>query len=430
MKADWLGVREALARVVSGVPILEAEKVPLADARGRILAEDIVAPIDVPRWTNSAMDGFAVRAADIAGASSDNPIELPVFDDIPAGRIPEMPLPPGATARVMTGAQVPEGADSVVRIEHTDGGINIGGAGARVRIFDTQDAGKNLRFAGEDVGRGDVALPRGMVLSSAAIGLAASLGQSSLSVIRRPEVALLTSGDELVEVDRFEEVLAGGKIVSSNSYTLAAQLEEAGCRVRYLGIADDSEAAICRSLEEAAGCDAVITSAGISVGVHDHVKSALRKLDTRVAFWRVRMRPGSPFAFGHIDGLGGIPWFGLPGNPVSSMVTFELFARPALLRMSGFQAVYPRPVPARLLEDVGTQPGLTLFPRVRLTPLENGFWGATTTGAQGSGVLSSLAHADGLLVITEDRTSAQKDDVFPVIPLTPSTRLLIDRPGF
>ena len=315
----------------------------------------------------------------------------------------------------MTGAPVPEGADGVVRVEHTDGGSNIGTAEAAVTVTSDVDAGRNLRRAGEDLRAGGVALKAGTILSPAGVGVAASLGFADLAVMRRPEVALLTSGDELVEVEEFERVQAGERIASSNSYTLAAQLEEIGWRVRYLGIAADTPDALRDALERARGCDALITSAGISVGEHDHVKGVLSDLGTKVAFWRVRMRPGSPFAFGSVAGLDGIPWFGLPGNPVSTMVTFEVFARPALLKMGGYRRIYRRTVTAILEEDFNAPAGLTQFVRVRLRE-EDGIWRASLTGAQGSGILSSLADADGLMVVPAAQEGARAGASLRVLP--------------
>jgi molybdopterin molybdotransferase len=426
MKADWLPLAEARDLVVSSMAVLPGEESPLRAAAGRVLTEDLRSPIDLPMWTNSAMDGFAVHAKDIAGASAERPVELRVVESIAAGGFPRGSLHRGCAARVMTGAPVPEGADSVVRVEQTDGG---GGPGSdSVRIFSDQDAGRHLRRRGEELTRGAVALPKGSVMTPGAIGVAASIGFVSVPVVRRPLVAVLTSGDELVEVEEFEQVLEGRKIVSSNTHTLAAQLAETGCEVRYLGIAEDSPRSLRAALSRARGCDALITSAGISVGEHDHIRSVLAELRTAIRFWRVRIRPGSPFAFGTVGALGGIPWFGLPGNPVSSMVTFELFARPALLRMSGRRAVHRRTARAVLLTDHIAPAGLTELLRVRLTPTAEGGWTAEPTGPQGSGILSSLAAADGLLVVPEDRTGAKAGETFSVVPL--SSPVLVEDAGF
>jgi len=416
MNADWVGLRHAVDRVLETVTGLDSEEIPLRESRGRILAEDIRSPIDLPPWTNSAMDGFACRSVDVRNASLDAPVELRLVDDIPAGGFPKVALGEGTAARIMTGAPVPRGADSVIRVEHTDGGVGIGTNGGRVKIVSESDAGRNLRIRGEEIREGGVALRAGQSMVPAAIGLAAAVGCTSLPVVRRPIVALLTSGDELVEVEDFSQVLEGKRIVSSNSYTLAARLEEIGCRVKYLGIASDRPESLRDLLRGAAGCDALVTSAGISVGEHDHIRSAVLDLEGDVRFWRVRIRPGSPFAFGTIAALGGMPWFGLPGNPVSSLITFELFARPALLTMGGQKRIFPVPIRARLVEDYIAPAGLTQLPRVRLSMDRKGEWEARLTGSQGSGILSSLVTADGLLLVPEDRAGATAGTQMVVLP--------------
>ena len=417
MKADWVSVHEALGAMVGSVVGLEAESCELGEASGRVLAADVIAPIDLPIWTNSAMDGFAVHSADVIGASVESPIALPVVDDVAAGAFPRGPLARKTAVRVMTGAPVPAGADTVIRVEHTLPSSDAARAGAEVRIVNDHDAGRNLRQRGEEVKAGSVALTKGTWLTPAAIGVAASLGQRSLPVVRKPLVALLTSGDELVELEDFDEVAAGRKIVSSNTYSLQAMIRDSGCEVRYLGIARDSAESLRAALAGAEGCDALVTSAGVSVGEHDYVKRVLLELRTDVRFWRVRMRPGSPFAFGSVNALGDIPWFGLPGNPVSSAVTFEIFVRPALMRMSGREEVFRRCLRARLLDDYPTAPGLTHFARVVLAQEPDGAFTARLTGPQGSGILRSVARADGLMVIAEDLPGARAGDLLPVILL-------------
>jgi molybdopterin molybdotransferase len=247
-------------------------------------------------------------------------------------------------------------------------------------------------------------LGAGRVLGAAEVGLAASIGKRELTVVRRPTVAILTSGDELVDVDGFDEVLAGRKIVSSNSYTLAAQVIGAGGEPRLLGISPDDPERLREHLLRAQGCDVLVTSAGVSVGEHDLVRRVLSEMGLRSAFWRVRIRPGSPVAFGWVDALGGIPWFGLPGNPVSSMVTFELFVRPALLRMAGHRAIFAPTVKVRIAEEVAPTPGLELFLRATLSGGEPPV--ATLTGPQGSGLLSSMSAADALVLVPEDGAEA------------------------
>lgn len=396
--ADWLDAGEALRRIVGGVAPLEAEERALLDALGHVLAEDVAAPVDLPPWDNSAMDGFAVRAADVRGASAERPVVLRVVDDVPAGHFASRAVGPGEAIRIMTGAPVPAGADGVIRVEHTDGGRGIGTEAGAVAIVSDVDAGKNVRPRGEDVRAGDAPLRAGTPLRAGEIAVAASLGRARLRVVRKPVVAVLASGDELVTVEGYGEVLEGRRIVSSNSYALAAQLAEAGLEARVLGIARDTPESLREHLERARGCDAVITTAGISVGEHDHVRPVMEALETEVAFWRVRIRPGSALAFGRVGALGGIPWFGLPGNPVSTGVTFELFVRPALLRMCGRTRLH-RPTVSAVMRDAYAARGeLTHFPRVRLAR-EEGEWAARLTGAQGSGVATSLAAADALAVV-------------------------------
>ncbi|HEX8359204.1 MAG TPA: gephyrin-like molybdotransferase Glp [Longimicrobium sp.] len=399
--ADWISASEALRAMVAGVAPLGSEERPLLDALGSVLAEDVAATVDLPPWDNSAMDGFAVRAEDVRGASPEAPVPLRVVDDVPAGRFASRPVGPGEAIRIMTGAPVPAGADGVVRVEHTDGGAGTGG---RVTVLSDADAGRNVRPRGEDVTRGSVVLRAGAVLRAGEIGVAASLGRARLRVVRRPVVAVVTSGDELVTVDDFAEVEAGRRIVSSNSYSLAAALAEAGLEARVLGIAPDTPEALRARLEEARGCDALITTAGISVGEHDHVRRVMAEMDTQVDFWRVRIRPGSAMAFGRVGALGGIPWFGLPGNPVSTGVTFELFVRPALLRMCGRTRIFPPTYDAVLRDPYPVRGDLTHFPRVATRREADGTLSARLTGSQSSGVSSSLAAADALALLPPDRS--------------------------
>lgn len=397
-RADWLSPGDALRRIVDGVRPLGTEPRPLLAGLGCVLAEDVAARADLPPWNNSAMDGFAVRAEDVHGASVESPAILRVVDDVPAGSFPSRAIGPGEAARIMTGAPVPTGADGIIRVEHTDGGRAIGSADACVAIFSDADAGKNVRPRGEDVRAGQTVLRAGTVLRAPHLGVAASLGCARLAVHRRPVVAIATSGDELVDVDGFDQVLAGRKIVNGNSYALAAQVAESGMEPRILGIARDTPDSLRQVIEAARGCDALVTSAGISVGEHDHVREVMEALDTRVEFWRVKIKPGSALAFGIVGGLGGIPWFGLPGNPVSTMVTFELFVRPALLRMCGHARIYQPTVSVTARDPFSARGELMLIPRLKLETVD-GETRAASTGAQGSGVGSSMAAADALGIL-------------------------------
>ena len=409
--ADWLTASQALDAILRGVPVLAPEERPLLDALGSVLAEDVSSPVDLPPWDNSAMDGFAVRAADVRGASAEAPRVLRVVDDVPAGHFAARPVGPGEAIRIMTGAPVPDGADCVIRVEHTDGGAAIGTAQGAVRIHSDLDAGKNVRPRGEDVRLGDVVLRAGTVLRAPELAVAAAVGRARLPVVRRPVVAVLASGDELVPVEGFDEVRAGRRIVSGNTYALAAQLAEGGMQARVLGIARDTPQSLREHLERAAGCDAIVTTAGISVGEHDHVVRALAEMEAEVDFWRVRIRPGSAMAFGRVGALGGIPWFGLPGNPVSTMVTFELFVRAALLRMCGRARIHPPTVDAVMRDGYSARGTMMHFPRVRLARETDGFVSARLTGSQGSGVATSMAAADGLAIVPADTVVAPGDRV-------------------
>ncbi|HEU4882151.1 MAG TPA: gephyrin-like molybdotransferase Glp [Longimicrobium sp.] len=414
--ADWLDAGEALRTILRGVHPLGVEERPLLDALGSVLAEDVAAPVDLPPWDNSAMDGFAVRAEDVRGASAESPRVLRVVDDVAAGHFPSRPVGPGEAIRIMTGAPVPDGADGVIRVEHTDGGSAIGTAQGAVAIHLDADAGKNVRPRGEDVRAGDVVLRAGDVLRAGELGVAAAFGRAGLPVIRRPVVAILASGDELVPVEEYEEVRAGRRIVSTNSYALAAQLAESGLQARGLGIARDTPESLREHLERAAGCDAVITTAGISMGEHDFVLRALRDMGTEVDFWRVRIRPGSAMAFGRIGALGGIPWFGLPGNPVSTMVTFELFVRPALLRMCGRTRIHPPTVDAVMRDSYSARGAMMHFPRVRMARESDGQVSVRLTGGQGSGIGTSMAAADGLAIVPADTVLTPGDAVRVLVP--------------
>lgn len=457
-RADWLSIPEALERILASVRPTEAEPVPLVDAFGRVLAEPAVSPIDHPPWDNSGMDGFAVRAEDIAGATREAPARLTVVDDIPAGGFPSRPIGPGEAAKIMTGAPVPEGADSVVRVEHTNAwapaeapgddasraagaahatvapearnadsiagapGPATGAVGTTILVFSDSDARRNVRRRGEDVRAGAVVVDAGRVLGPAEIGVLAATGHATVMVHRRPRIAILANGDELVDLDRFEEVVAGRKIVNSNTYALAAAVTAAGGEPIPLGIAPDDPEEIRARLVLGRDADAVLTTAGASVGQHDLVKDALLELGFELDFWRVRMRPGSPFSFGR---LGGVPVFGIAGNPVSVLVTFEVLVRPAIRRMLGRRDVHACTIRVRAAERIPGAGRLTHFPRVRLEPDGDGGYTARLTGSQGSGILSSVAAADALLVVpagVEAIEPGQEADAIPLFRNDPAAQ--------
>ncbi len=404
-----LPVAEAVARILAEVRPLDSERRALLDALGSVLARDAIASVTLPPWNNSAMDGYAVRGADLGRV----PVTLRVVESIAAGRFPSRAVGPGEATRIMTGAPVPEGADTVVRVEDTNGGA------ARVEIRDARDAGKNVRPRGEDIAEGAVAIAAGATLGAAQIGVLASLGFADVEVIRTPRVAILTSGDELVELDRFDEVRAGRKIVSSNGYTLQALVRATGAEPVYLGIAADTPESLRSLLDQARECDLIITSAGISVGEHDYMRDVLRAMGAAMRFWRVRMRPGAPIGFGV---LGGKPWIGLPGNPVSTMVTFELFVRPAIRKMRGETRLFRRPVPVALEEPVTTNAELTHFLRAIVT-VHDGRRTARLTGPQSSGILTSMSTANALLIVPPERRRVEAGETLNAISIRDQSEL-------
>ena len=406
-----LEVGEAVARILRRIAPLDVESVSLRDAAGRVLAEEVRSPITLPHWSNSAMDGYAVRSADIQGASAAAAVTLPVLETVAAGAFPTRALAAGEATRIMTGAPLPEGADTVIRVEDTDGGLD------RVRILKDRDAGKNVRHRGEDLLEGAVALPLGTPIGAAQVGVLASVGAATVRVHRRPRVAILGSGDELVDLDRFDEVLAGRKIVSSNSYTLEALVRAAGGEPLAFGHCADTLEAMRELLERALAAkpDLLITSAGVSVGEFDHTRAALEAMGTEMDFWKVRMRPGAPLGFGVVRG---VPWIGLPGNPVSAMVTFELFARPAVRRMLGHTRLHRRPVRVVLEEPVSLGAALTHFFRAIVTPRADGALGVRLTGPQGSGILTSMSLANSLLIVPADRPRVEAGALLSALLLT------------
>lgn len=387
-----LTVSEACTALVDEVRPLGTQIVRLESALGRVLARDVVSPLALPPWDNASMDGYAVRAADIRGARGDAPIALPVTETVAAGGAPTTVLAPHTAIRIMTGAPVPDGADSVVRIEDTDRGVD------KVLIFDSRDAGRNVRPRGEDLREGVVALEAGTVIGPAQLGVLASVGAATVSVHRRPRVAVLATGDELVDLEDFDEVLAGRRIVSSNSHTIRAAASLAGADVIDLGIAPDDREVLRTKLEQARAerCDLLLTSGGVSVGTFDYTREVLRELGADMRFWRVKIRPGGPLGFGL---LGGMPWLGLPGNPVSAMVTFELFGRPVIRRLRGEPLPFPRTFDVVVDEEVRIAAPLTHFFRVVLEPSSDRIPHVRLTGPQGSGLLTSMAKADALLIV-------------------------------
>lgn len=392
-----LSVAEASERILAEIRPLAIESVPLRRALGRVCAEDIAAAVTMPPWSNSSMDGYAVRSADLTPAMTGKPVKLKVVGTIAAGGFAPRALRRGEAMRIMTGAPVPEGADSIIRKEDTDAGAKT------VEIRDARDVWKNVRAAGEDYQRGDLLAKRGTPIRPALIGVLASTGIATVKTFRRPRVAIISSGNELVELDEFDEVAAGRRIVSTNSYTLEALTRVAGGVPVGLGIAADTKASLRRKLEKARGADLILTSAGVSVGDMDNTRDVFAALGGEQKFWKVRMRPGAPLAFGILDG---VPWLGLSGNPVSAMVSFELFARPALRKMQGFPTLFRRTVTVTLEDDVKTGAKLTHFLRAIVTRGSDGSLTARLTGHQSSAALTSMARANALLIVPETQQHA------------------------
>jgi molybdopterin molybdotransferase len=386
-----LGAAEAARRILTDVRRQPALRMPLDDALDGVLAEDVVSPLDIPAWTNSAMDGYAARGEDVRGAAEASPVRLRVVENLPAGSFPTRRIGRGECARIFTGAPLPEGADSVIRQEDTDQGAET------VTILKDRDVGVNTRRAGEDVRKGSRVLSAGAELGPAQLGVLASLAVAHPLVYRRPRVAILGSGDEIVDVDQPEEILSGRKIASSNTHTLVALVRRSGGEPVNLGIAADTPDSLREHLARATDCDLLVTTAGISVGEHDYVRTVLDELGATQRFWKLRMRPGAPVGFGL---LGEVPWIGLPGNPVSTMVTYELFVHPAIRKMMGHVPVFRRSMPVRMAEPISLKPKLQHFLRGIVAEGPNGPE-ARLTGPQGSGILTSMVRANALLVIPE-----------------------------
>lgn len=395
-----ISVEEALAEILSHVRPLDPERVAVLDALGRVLAEEIVSDIDIPPFDNSAMDGYAVRAADVAGASPESPVRLAVTGSVAAGYVSSGRVEPGTAIRIMTGAPLPDGADAVVPFEDTGDmdrskEARLEEPASEIEVRRAVHARDNTRPAGEDIRRGEVAMSPGRVIRPQEIGVLASLGRETVLVHRRPRVAILATGDELLEI---HEPLAPGKIRNSNEYTNAALVTRTGGIPIRLGIARDTEADLTAKIRQGLeqGADLFLTSGGVSVGDYDVVKDVLGT-EGEMQFWQVNMKPGKPLAFGLLSG--GVPLIGLPGNPVSAMVSFEQFARPAILKMLGHRDL-DKPTVRAILDEPVTNSGRRGFIRVVVERRADGYH-ARTTGEQGSGVLTSMAKANGLAIVPE-----------------------------
>ncbi len=410
-------VDQALEKVLEHIDVLEAEESPILGCLGQVLAEDIFSNINIPPLDNSAMDGYAVRSADTRGASRQSPRILRVIDTVVAGAISRFEVEPGTAIRIMTGAAIPEGADGVVRFEDTDESERQG-IPAEIGVLEEIEAGRDIRPAGEDIAAGSLVLSKGMAIRAAEVGVLASLGRSKVMVIRRPLVAILATGDEIVDV---AQPLPEGKIYNSNSYSVAALVQHYGGIPKILGIASDSEHSLMGKLRLGLDADMVITSGGVSLGDYDVVREVLAK-EGEIVFWRVREKPGKPLVFGVIKGVskaGGvssIPFLGLAGNPVSAMVNFELFARPAILKMMGKKNLTKPTVQAVIEDAIENSDGRRVFTRV-IVEKRGGQYFARLTGPQGSGILTSMARANGLVVVPEDKPGVKPGDLVEVMML-------------
>jgi len=409
-----ISVEQAFEKILSYAPVLEPEQAPILDTLGQVLAEDIFSDINIPPLDNAAMDGYAIRARDTAEAGSKTPAVLRVIDTVIAGAISTKEVVPGTAIRIMTGAPVPKGADAVVRFEDTDETERKGAAQNEIGVLCKLKPGANIRRAGEDVVKGSLILKKGTVIRPAEVGVLASLGKSQAPVIRRPVVAVLATGNELVEVGK---PLPPGRIYNSNTYSVAALVKRYGGIPKILGIALDTEKSLIEKLRQGQDADMLITSGGVSAGDYDMVKDVLAK-EGEITFWTVRMKPGKPLAFGTIKGGKGrsIPHLGLPGNPVSSMVTFELFARPAIFKMMGKKHFAKPAVEATLEEPIANTDGRRVFVRT-IVEKRGGKFYARLTGPQGSGILTSMSLANGLVIVPEDKAEVKAGEVVNVMML-------------
>ncbi len=414
-EGDMISIEEALERVLSYTSVLPGESRPLLESLGGVLAEDIIAGFDIPPLPNSGMDGYAVHADDVAAATEATPIELPVLGEVAAGAVPAAPLAPGSAVRIMTGAPVPDDSGAVVPFEDTDE-LERRAAGADLKKIIVRRAprpGANIRLAGEDIGAGSKVLSRGMTLRPCDIGLAASLGLTCLPVIRKPVVAIISTGDEIMEPG---EERRPGAIYNSNAYTIASFVARHGGTPRIIGTARDTEASLNEMLDRAMEADLVLTSAGVSRGDYDVVKDVLASRG-HIVNRSVRIKPARPLAFGALRTGDGreIPHIGLPGNPVAVVVAFEVFARPAILAMSGHTSL-EKPVVEAILEDPIRNPDRRrVFARVQVrADSETGGYRAKLSGSQGSGVLTAAAAANGLAICPEDCDGLKPGDMATV----------------
>jgi molybdopterin molybdotransferase len=409
-------VESALETILKEIKPLGLESVDITSALGRVIGEDIAARGANPPWDNSAMDGYAVRAGDAKGASGENPAKLSVLYDLPAGSVPKGPVGQGQAVRIMTGAPVPDGADAVVMVEKTESGDGF------VLVKTEPRPGENIRKAGEDFRAGDVVIRKGSLIRPAEVSMLATVGVPFVLVHKRPRVAVISTGDELCDIN---EAPPSGKISNSNGYALAALVAAAGAVPIQLGIAKDTKESLRHKLTAALSADCIISSGGVSVGDYDFVKDVLKDMGSSMIFWKVAMKPGKPLAFGVI---GGKPAFGLPGNPISSMVAFEQFVRPTLLKMAGKTGLFRQTFKAELTKDIKIKPGRMNFIRAELQATENGFT-ATPLDGQGSGMIMTMVRANSFVIVPQDSSGFRQGDIVRVQPFD-DTIFTAGRPGY
>jgi molybdopterin molybdotransferase len=415
-KMEMIPVEKALEAILDHVQRMGTEKMDLLHSPGRVLAEPVVSGRDHPPWNSSAMDGYAVRHGELAQASPQRSVILEVIEEIAAGALPQKMVQPGQASRIMTGAPVPEGADAVIRVEDTRT------EGNRVHILQAIEAGENIRLRGEDIRAGNVVLVQSSEIGPAEVGLLASMGRSHVQVYQCPRVAILATGNELADLG---EALSHNKIMNSNGYAVAAQVIEAGGVPVLLGVAKDTREELSARLTQGLSADLILISGGVSVGEYDFVKDVLDELGVTMAFWKVAMKPGEPLAFGMLQTK---PVFGLPGNPVSTMVTFEQFVRPVLRKMQGHTLLFRPVIEAILMERITKKPGKMHFLRAVVKKTGNRYevW---TTGSQSSGVLTSMVKANGLLIFPSESGEIEKGQTVKV-QLLGKNLLAQDVPGY
>jgi molybdopterin molybdotransferase len=393
---QMISVSEAQQIILTYFQPQNSEKVNIMDALNRVMAEDLFASHPIPPADNSAMDGFAVRHADTSKASKARPVDLAIIEEIRAGIVTSKNLHKGQAARIMTGAIIPAGADAIIRQEDCQWNAQT------VSIYAPAKKGQDIRLAGEDVKKGELVIPQGTVIRPAAIGMLASLGHKAISVYRRPRVAIMATGDELIDIQTNPP---RGKIVNSNSYALAAQVSVCGGIPVMLGIAGDNKVELKKKFKKALKADLIISSGGVSVGDYDFVKDVMKEIGNLMHFWQVAMRPGKPLAFGAVNG---IPLFGLPGNPVSAMVSFEQFVRPALLKIQGHIKIFRRTISAVSAQEIRKKAGIKHFIRCIAIKKKDNYI-VHTTGDQGSGILRSMVMANALIILDEKTALVKKN---------------------